>query len=59
MNKINAKVSKLSLSMLTDMAAKLFADTRDGSEIVFSAVLGELERRMPEAQFVAFCEAMG
>lgn len=58
MDKINAKVSKLSLEMLKEMAAKLFSDTRDGSEIVFSAVISALETKMPEAEFVSFCDAL-
>lgn len=58
MDKINARVASLAVKQLKEMAIKLFTDERDGAEIVFSAVLGELEGRMPEADFVAFCESM-
>lgn len=58
MDKINAKVSKLSVPMLKDMAVKLFSDTREGSDVVMSAVLNQLEARMPGAEFVAFCDAI-
>ena len=56
--KIEARIARQSVATLKDAAAKLFADTREGSEIVFSFVIAALERQMPEAEFVAFCEAM-
>ncbi len=56
--KIDAKIAKLSVPALKDMAAKLMVDQRDGSEIVLSAVMASLMRRMPETDFVAFCEAL-
>lgn len=55
MDKIAAKVSDLPVRSLKEMAAALFTDTREGTEIVLSAVLASLETRMPEAEFVAFC----
>jgi hypothetical protein len=58
MDKISAKVSKLSVAMLKDMAVKLFDDTREGSDLVMTAVLNQLEARLPEAEFVAFCDAI-
>lgn len=58
MNKIEAKVAKLSTSMLQEMVPTLFASDADGSEIVLSAVLAQLEKRLPEAEFVAMCEAL-
>lgn len=58
MDKINAKVSALPVKTLKEMAVKLFNDTREGSEIVLSAVLTALEAKIPEADFVAFCDAI-
>src|ERR1700744_6385690 len=58
MNKIAAKVSKLSTEMLKDMAAKLNDDFRDGADLVQSAVLDALMARLPEAEFVAFCDSL-
>lgn len=55
--KIEARVSSMSVEALKAMARQLFTDTRDGAEIVFSAVLAALDAKMPEAEFVAFCEA--
>ena len=56
--KLTARVAGLSTAMLKDMAGKLLADQRDGSEIVLSEVLDALMGRLPEAEFVAFCEAL-
>ena len=56
--KIEARITRCSVSALKEMAVALFVDTREGSEYVLSAVLSALEKRMPEDEFVAFCEAM-
>lgn len=56
--KINTKVDALSTPTLKDMAGKLMASDRDGSEIVLSAVLDALMGRLPEAEFVTFCEGL-
>lgn len=53
---IEAKIAKLSTEALKDMAIKLYADVRDGAEIVLSAVLDALMARMPEDEFVTFCD---
>ncbi len=55
MNAINAKVETLSVSKLIEMAKLLFADNRDGAEIVLSAVLDRLMAILPEDRFVALC----
>lgn len=56
--KITAKVSRLSVAALKDMAKKLMVDTRDEAGIVLSAVLDTLMAKMPEDKFVSFCEEM-
>lgn len=58
MDKISAKVSALPTKALKEMAIALFNDTREGSEIVLSAVLSALEAKLPETEFVAFCDAI-
>jgi hypothetical protein len=58
MDKINAKVAGMPISTLKEMAVKLFSDQREGTEIVLSAVLNALEARMPEKEFVEFCEGI-
>jgi hypothetical protein len=56
--KLNAKVAALNTETLKDMAGKLMRDTREGTELVLSAVLDALMGRLPEAEFVALCEGL-
>ena len=56
--KLQSKIEAQSTDALKDMATKLYADMRDGAEIVLSAVLDVLMVRMPEDQFVALCEKL-
>ena len=57
-NAINARLENLSISELGEMAARLVNDYRDGAEIVLSAVMNTLESKMPEADFIRFCEKL-
>jgi hypothetical protein len=56
--KMTRKIAAQSTDALKDMASKLYADMREGADIVFSAVLDALMARLPEEEFVAFCDAM-
>lgn len=56
--KITAKVSGLKVAMLKDMAKKLIVDTRAEADIVLSATLDALMGKLPEDEFVAFCEEL-
>lgn len=58
MEKIEAKVAALPTKTLKEMVVKLFNDTREGSEIVFSVVLNSLEKRLTESEFVALCDSI-
>lgn len=58
MEKITARIAKLSTEMLKDMIRKLNNDFRDGADLVQSAALDALMSRIPEAEFVAFCGAL-
>lgn len=58
MDKIVAKVTAQKTDTLKEMAASLYVDMREGADIVLSAVLDALMARMPEADFVAFCEKL-
>lgn len=58
MDKINAKIFTLSVATLKEMATTLFTDTREESEIVLNAILSVLEIKLPETEFVAFCDAI-
>jgi hypothetical protein len=58
MEKLVGKVEKQTTASLKDMAAQLVNDMRDGTDLVFSVVLDALMARLPEAEFVAFCEKL-
>lgn len=55
MNALQTKVSEQSTEALKVLAALLYDDTRLGADEVFGAVTAELEKRLLEADFVAFC----
>lgn len=56
--KLTSKIASQKTEALKEMAAALYADMRDGADLVFSAVLDALMARLPEDDFVAFCEKM-
>ena len=56
--KIANKVAAIKIADLQVMAEALVADMRDEAGIVLSAVLNALMNKMPEADFVAFCEKL-
>jgi hypothetical protein len=59
MNELNARTAALSIAKLQEMAKLLVDDLREGADEVFASVLRALEAQMPEAEFVAFAEALG
>ena len=58
MNALTAKTAALSTAQLRDVIANLWSDFREEAATVFDAALVELERRLPEGEFVAFCETL-
>lgn len=56
--KMAKRIAAQSTASLKEMAAKLYVDMRDEASIVLSAVLDALMLRLPEAEFVSFCEAL-
>ena len=57
MNPLSAATAALPTVQLREIVAALFTDSRDGAGLAFEAALNELERRLPEAEFVALCES--
>lgn len=51
-----AQISTLDMMVET---RKLMNDHRDGVILVFSLMLDELERRLPESVFIEFCDRLG
>jgi hypothetical protein len=56
--KMTDKLSGLSIATLKDMVIKLNTDMREGTDIVLSFALDALMARMPEPDFVSFCEGL-
>lgn len=56
--KLTAKVQALKVATLKEMAKHLVVDARAEADIVLSATLDALMAKMPEAQFVAFCDEL-
>lgn len=58
MKAIQDKVFSYDVDTLVDMARRLVNDFRDGADIVLTAVLNELEKKLPEKTFIAFCNSL-
>lgn len=58
MNAIANKLSLLSLEEVADIAARMNADTSNEAGIVLEAALEVLETKMPEADFIRFCDKL-
>jgi len=56
--KIQLRIKQVETPMLKQMAAQLMDNTQEGSGLVFSFVLDELENRMSEAAFIEFTESL-
>lgn len=58
MQQLLAKTAAQPVAKLQEMARLLVDDFQDGADEVFAAVMRALEAKMPEAEFVAFAEAL-
>lgn len=56
---IISRLAGLDIGQLKQTARVCYASDEDGAGVVMHHALGELMKRIPEAEFVAFCEAMG
>jgi len=52
------KIAALATSQLVEVTRGLAARFDEGADAAFSACLEELERRLPEAAFVALCDTL-
>lgn len=57
-NELTNKLSKLNMNEVAEIVARMFNDTRDEAGIILDAALEVLETKMPEADFVRFCEKL-
>jgi hypothetical protein len=58
MEKIIAKISPLSVKALKELAVKLNGDLSTEASIVLDAIMDTLMNRMPEDEFVSFCDTL-
>ena len=54
---IRAKLSKLTIKQVKEMAILLFTDYREGAEDALDWALEYLEQEMQQEDFVAFCKS--
>ena len=52
-----AKIAALPTAQLRAVIAGLYSDTRPAAAIAFNLALVELEGRIPESDFVDFCDS--
>ena len=60
MKKLTDKIKSLNIDLLKEVAIGLMDSNsfKDGSNRVFEIVMNELESRMPESEFILFCDEM-
>ena len=52
------KLSRLNMDEVAEIVARMFNDTRDEAGVVLDAALAVLETKMPEADFIRFCDKL-
>lgn len=57
-NALTEKLSKMNINELAEIVGRMMNDTRSEASIVIDAALSALESKMPEADFVRFCEKL-
>jgi hypothetical protein len=55
---IKKTLSKTSTNLLKEMISKLMYNYEDGAGLVFNLALSELETRLPESEYVLFCDSL-
>lgn len=56
--KLTARIASLTVEQLKEISLRMALDTSSEAIIVCSKVEGELCRRMPEAEYIAHCDAI-
>lgn len=56
--KLESKVEGFDVPMLKELARKAMHDTRAECDVILSLIMDELEKRLPEAEFVAFSDSL-
>ena len=57
-NKMKSLIVKQNLEMLKEIAKNLMSDFTTEATLVFTFVMNEIEDRMPENDFLEFCDSL-
>ena len=55
---LTEKLAKMNINELAEIVGRLMNDTRSEATAVIDAALSAMEAKMPEADFVRFCEKL-
>lgn len=55
-NELTNQIAEMNIEQIVEIVNRSFLDARDEAAIVLNAALTVLESKMPEADFVRFCE---
>lgn len=55
MHELAKKLNLLNTDKIKELAAIAYADDRNGAELVLSAALAALEKKLPASEFINFC----
>ena len=57
-NELHRKMNQMSMDELADIVVRTFNDAREEAGIVLEIALSALESKMPESDFVRFCDKL-
>lgn len=57
-NELTEKLLKMSMDEVAEIVARTFNDTRSEAGAILDAALSALESKMPEADFIRFCDKL-
>ena len=55
-NELTNRISEMNIDQIVEVVNRSFLDVRDEAGIVLEAALAVLESKMPQADFIRFCE---
>jgi uncharacterized protein (DUF2267 family) len=55
-NELTNRISEMNIDQIVEVVNRSFLDVRDEAWIVLEAALAVLESKMPQADFIRFCE---
>jgi hypothetical protein len=55
-NELTNRISEMNIDQIVEVVNRSFLDVRDEAGIVLQAALAVLESKMPQADFIRFCE---